>query len=96
MPVGIYENYALTGTDQGVNISYRQRMGNGEYKWKIINPEGGFLEMMKHWDSSITTTKLAGSGVFMKGTRVLILSDKKAYFVENIDKMVEDWINNPY
>ncbi len=96
VPVGIYENYALTGADQGVNISYRQRMENGEYKWKIINPEGGFLEMMKHWDSSITTTKLAGNLVFMKGTRVLIVSDKKAYFVENIDKMVEDWINNPY
>ncbi|MCD7927213.1 MAG: hypothetical protein LUI85_22005 [Bacteroides sp.] len=58
--------------------------------------KNGFLTMMKHWDSSITATELVGGSISMKGTRALIVSDNKAYFIENIDKMVEDWINSPY
>jgi len=58
--------------------------------------KNGFLTMMKHWDSSITATELVGGSISMKGTRALIVSDNKAYFIENIDKMVEGWINSPY
>ncbi|MCD7923462.1 MAG: hypothetical protein LUI85_01695 [Bacteroides sp.] len=64
--------------------------------WKVIEMKDGFLTMMKHWDSSITATKLIGNVIFMKGTRALIVSENKAYFIENIDKMVEDWINSNY
>lgn len=93
-PIGIYGNYALAGTTRGVNICYRNP-GNSN-KWEIINPDGGFLEIMKHWDKTITTTSLEGLHITLKGTRALIVSDGKAYFIENIDKMVADWLANPY
>ena len=51
---------------------------------------------MKHWDKTITTTSLNGSNITLKGARALIVSDGKAYFIENIDKMVADWLANPY
>lgn len=93
-PIGIYGNYALAGTASGVNICYRNPANSN--KWEIINPDGGFLEMMKHWDKTITATSLSGLNLTLKGTRALIIADGKAYFIENIDKMVADWLANPY
>ena len=93
-PIGIYGDYALAGTANEVNICYRNP--NNSNKWEIINPDGNFLEMMKHWDKTITATSLNGSHLTLKGTRALIVSDDKAYFIENIDKMVADWLANPY
>lgn len=95
-PIAIYGNYALTGIEKkGVNISYRDPSTG---KWRIINPDGGFLEMMKHWDPSITLANIDGSNLFMKGTRAMIVDNisSTCFFIENIDKMVEDYLANPY
>jgi len=51
---------------------------------------------MKHWDPSITLAKIDGGGISMKGTRAMIGSDIGSIFIENIDKMVEDYLANPY
>lgn len=92
-PVAIYGDYALASKNSGINICNRNPATG---KWRIINPDGGFLEMMKHWDKSITLTTLSGS-VFMKGPRAMIPSTSMgSIFIENIDKMVEDYLANPY
>lgn len=54
--------------------------------------------MMKHWDSSITLTQIDGQEISMKGTRAMIVDGKSStsFFIENIDKMVEDYLANPY
>ena len=94
-PVAIYGNYALAGNgDKGINICYR----NSDGKWIIINPDGGFLEMIKHWDPTITITEINGGNLSMKGSRAMIVDVKssKSFFIENIDKMVEDYLANPY
>ena len=92
-PIGIYGNYALAGTTTAINICYRDP---GTGKWSIINPDGGFLEMMKHWDPSITLTEISGENLVIKGTRAMIVSSGSSFFIENIDKMVEDYMANPY
>lgn len=95
-PVAIYGNYALAGlNDKGINLCYRDPDTD---KWRIINPDGGFLEMMKHWDKSITLTKINGANLSMIGTRAMIVDNisSKTFFIENIDKMVEDYLANPY
>lgn len=94
-PIGIYGNYALAGTTTAINICYRNP---GTGKWSIINPDGGFLEMMKHWDPSITLTEISGENLVIKGTRAMIIDNKSSnsFFIENIDKMVEDYLANPY
>lgn len=93
-PIAIYGDYALAGTKNFINICYRD-LATG--KWSILNPEGGFLEMMKHWDSSITLTTIYGENISMKGTRVMIAGTEiGSLFIENIDKMVEDYLANPY
>ena len=92
-PIGIYGNYALAGTTTAINICYRDP---GTGKWSIINPDGGFLEMMKHWDPSITLTEISGENLVIKGTRAMIVSSGSSFFIENIDKMVEDYLANPY
>lgn len=92
-PVAIYGDYALASNNSGISICNRNPATG---KWRIINPDGGFLEMMKHWDKSITLTALRGS-VFMKGPRAMIPSTSiGSIFIENIDKMVEDYLANPY
>lgn len=96
LPIAIYGNYALTGRDKkGVNISYRDPSTG---KWRIINPDGGFLAMMKHWDPSITVAQIDGENLSMKGTRAMIIDEMSSncFFIENIDKMVEDYLANPY
>ena len=94
-PVAIYGNYALVGNNfkSEVNICYRNPNTG---KWSIINPEGGFLEMMKHWDTSITLEALSGGDVSLKGPRAMIVENKQTFFVENIDKMVDDYLAKPY
>ena len=94
-PIGIYGNYALAGRTTSISICYRNP---DTKKWKVINPDGGFLEMMKHWDPSITLTQIDGQEISMKGTRVMIVDGKSStsFFIENIDKMVEDYLANPY
>ena len=32
----------------------------------------------------------------IKGTRAMIVSSGSSFFIENIDKMVEDYLANPY
>ena len=81
------------GTTTAINICYRDP---GTGKWSIINPDGGFLEMMKHWDPSITLTEISGENLVIKGTRAMIVSSGSSFFIENIDKMVEDYLANPY
>lgn len=95
-PVAIYGNYALAGlNDNGINLCYRDPATG---KWRIINPDGGFLEMMKHWDPSITLTQIGGGTLSMKGTRAMIVdgTSSTSFFIENIDKMVEDYLAHPY
>lgn len=94
-PIGIYGNYALAGTPSAINICYRNPDTG---KWSIINSDGGFLEMMKHWDPSITLTEINGEHLVIKGTRAMIIDKKSSnsFFIENIDKMVEDYLANPY
>lgn len=95
-PVAIYGNYALVGrNNKGINLCYRS---SDTGKWRIINPDGGFLEIMKHWDKSITLTQISGNFVAIKGTRAMIVDTptSTSFFIENIDKMVEDYLANPY
>lgn len=92
-PIAIYGDYALAGKNY-LNICYRDPATG---KWRIINPDGGFLEMMKHWDKSITLTTINGENISMKGTRAMIAGNSiGSIFIENIDKMVEDYLTNPY
>lgn len=96
MPVAIYEDYALVGNnDNGIKLCYRNPDTG---RWSIIGPSGGFLDMMKHWDKSITLTKINGGNLFMKGTNAMITDaiSSQTFFIENIDKMVEDYLVNPY
>ena len=95
-PVAIYEDYALVGNDShGITLCYRNPETD---KWKIIKSEGGFLDIMKHWDKSITLTKINGGNVSMKGNRAMVVDkySSTSFFIENIDKMVEDYLANPY
>lgn len=94
-PIAIYEDYALAGTDNKIDICYRDQTTG---KWRILNPDGGFLEMIKHWDSSITLAKIDGTNISMKGTRAMIVdkNSSTSFFIENIDKMVEDYLKGPY
>lgn len=94
-PIAIYGNYALAGRKDGINICYRDPTTG---KWSIINPDGGFLEMMKRWDPSITITTISGENLSMKGSRAMIVDkiSSQSFFVENIDKMVEDYLKEPY
>lgn len=92
-PIAIYEDYALAGGKDWLNICYRKPETG---KWGIINPDGNFLEMMKHWNPALTITQLDGILISLKGTRAMITSDNVTYFVENIDEMVKDWLANPY
>lgn len=93
-PIAIYGDYALAGTATKLSICYRNPATG---KWSILNTDGGFLEMMKHWDKSITLTTINGENISMKGTRAMIASTEMgSIFIENIDKMVEDYLANPY
>lgn len=93
-PVAIYGDYALAGTATKLSICYRNPATG---KWSIINPDGGFLEMMKKWDKSIIITEINGQNITMKGTRAMIAgTEMGSIFIENIDKMVEDYLANPY
>lgn len=95
-PVAIYGDYALVGrNNNGINLCYRDPDTG---KWRIINSDGGFLEIMKHWDKSITLTTIGGGELSMKGTRAMIVDglSSTSFFIENIDKMVEDYLANPY
>lgn len=88
-PVGIYGNYALAGSQKGwLYICYRNPTTG---KWKNL---GSFLDLLKRWnpDEFIGVQKLYGDNIVLKGTRALIASEGKIYFVENIDKMVEEWL----
>ena len=95
IPVAIYEDYALVGNSSGIKLCYRNPDTG---KWSIVGPSGGFLDMMKHWDKSITLTKINGEHLFMKGTNAMItdVTSSQTFFIENIDKMVEDYLANPY
>lgn len=92
-PVAIYGDYALVGLNGTATLCYRNPATG---KWKIIKSQGGFLDMMKHWDPSITIMSVVGSDISMKGTRAMIGSPIGSIFIENIDKMVEDYLANPY
>lgn len=93
-PIAIYGDYALAGTSNKIDICYRNPKTG---LWSIINPDGGFLEMMKHWDKSIKITTISGERISMKGTRAMIVDPQiGSLFIENIDKMVEDYLANPY
>lgn len=95
-PVAIYGDYALAGITDKVDICYRNPSTG---LWEVLTPKdgAGFLSMMKHWDSSITLTKLSGKNITMKGTRAMIAgTDNGSFFIENIDKMVEDYLKGPY
>lgn len=95
-PVAIYGNYALAGrNNSGITLCYRDPDTG---KWKIIKSAGGFLDMMKHWDKSIILTQINGGTFSMKGTRAMIVDNisSTSFFIENIDKMVEDYLANPY
>lgn len=95
MPVAIYDDYALVGNSSGIKLCYRN---SNTGRWSIVGPSGGFLDMMKHWDKSITLTKINGESLYMKGTNVMItdVTSSQTFFIENIDKMVEDYLANPY
>ena len=95
MPVAIYDDYALVGNSSGIKLCYRN---SSTGRWSIIGPSGGFLDMMKHWDKSITLTKINGENLYMKGTNAMITDviSSQTFFIENIDKMVEDYLANPY
>ena len=95
MPVAIYDDYALVGNSSGIKLCYRS---SNTGRWSIVGPSGGFLDMMKHWDKSITLTKINGESLFMKGTNAMITDviSSQTFFIENIDKMVEDYLANPY
>lgn len=93
-PIAIYGDYALAGTSNKIDICYRNPKTG---LWSIINPDGGFLEMMKHWDKSIKITTISGERISMKGTRAMIVDPQiGSLFIENIDKMVEDYLAEPY
>lgn len=93
-PIAIYGDYALAGTPTEINICYRNPATE---KWSILNPDGGFLEMIKHWDKSITITTINGENISMKGTRAMIVDPQiGSIFIENIDKMVEDYLADSY
>lgn len=93
-PIAIYDDYALAGTSNKIDICYRNPDTG---LWSILNPDGGFLEMIKHWDSSITITTIKGNNISMKGTRAMIVDPQiGSLFIENIDKMVEDYLADPY
>lgn len=93
-PVAIYGDYALAGTATKLSICYRDPATG---KWSVLNPDGEFLEIMKKWDKSITITNIYGQNITMKGTRAMIASTEMgSIFIENIDKMVEDYLANPY
>lgn len=95
IPVAIYEDYALVGNSNGITLCYRDPNSG---KWSIIDSIGGFLKMMKHWDKSITLASIDGQNISMKGTRAMIVdrNSSTSFFIENIDKMVEDYLANPY
>lgn len=95
IPVAIYEDYALVGNSNGITLCYRDPNSG---KWSIIDSIGGFLKMMKHWDKSITFTSIDGQNISMKGTRAMIVdrNSSTSFFIENIDKMVEDYLAKPY
>ena len=95
MPVAIYDDYALVGNSSGIKLCYRS---SNTGRWSIVGPSGGFLDMMKHWDKSITLTKINGENLYMKGTNAMItdVTSSQTFFIENIDKMVEDYLANPY
>lgn len=93
-PIAIYGDYALAGTSDKIDICYRNPNTG---LWSILNSDGGFLEIMKHWDKSITVTSISGENISMKGTRAMIVDSQiGSLFIENIDKMVEDYLANPY
>ena len=41
-------------------------------------------------NTSITLTEISGENLVIKGTRAMIVSSGSSFFIENIDKMVED------
>lgn len=94
-PVAIYEDYALVGNSSEIKLCYRNPDSG---MWSVIGPSGGFLDMMKHWDKSITLTTINGENLQMKGTHAMIVdrNSSTSFFIENIDKMVEDYLANPY
>ena len=94
-PIAIYGNYALAGRTDGIDICYRDPITE---KWSIINPDGGFLEMMKHWAPRLTITTISGENLSMKGPRAMIVDaiSSQSFFIENIDKMVDDYLADPY
>ena len=100
IPVAIYEDYALVGktigtpkVHLGINICYRDP---NEGTWRVLNGEYGFLEMMKkaksNDDSIQELTSIGSNYVYMKGTNAIVAGK---YFIENIDKMVEKFLENP-
>lgn len=56
-PVAIYGDYALAGTATKLSICYRNPATG---KWSIINPDGGFLEMMKNGIKVSLSQRLMG------------------------------------
>lgn len=93
-PVVIYDNYALAGGTKMLVLYYFDGT-----QWKRIGDDtnNSFLNLLKTYapnDAIKNLTSLDGKALMMKGTRATISSDGITFFVENIDKIVEQWLSD--
>lgn len=109
-PVAIYDKYVLVGGSAGDKFSDTQK--NVDWllllyydgtEWIHIGNKDdpdSFLKLLRTYAPNDEMMgddfHLEGTSIIMKGTRAVIQSHGKSYFIENIDELVSKWLkDNP-
>lgn len=110
LPVAIYDKYALVGGNgDGTNffstdkkdVDWLLLLYYDGTKWIHIGSKDdpdSFLNLLRKYAPNDAMTgddfHLEGVSIVMKGTRAVIQSHKKTYFVENIDELADKWLKD--
>lgn len=100
-PVAIYDKYALAGfiKEKDDHTNKLVLYYFNDTKWIRIgdNTDNSFLHLLQKYapnDAIKNLTYLTGNSLMMRGTRATISSEGVTFFVENIDKIVEQWLSD--
>ena len=98
-PVVVSGIYALAGKESGTNISPALVMyyfdGSAWQRLGKSDDTQSFLHILQRYaliNEIEDLQSFEGSKLTLKGTNVSIVSNKKTYFIENIDKIVEQYL----
>lgn len=97
-PVAVYDRYALIGEgDSNNSISSRLLKlyyFNDENQWQEVGDGSNqsFLHLLQAEGQLTDVTALGGNNLYLKGPHAMVSSDGDTYFIENIDKLVEKWL----